>query len=54
MKAPSSPTKMPIQGDTSRCSLGSNDMKIKVAFQYMLITLKLNFCFDINRTKGTT
>ena len=31
-----------IQG-TSRCSVGSVDMKTKVAFQYKLLILKHNF-----------
>ena len=42
-----------IQGDTSHCSLGSVDVKTKVAFQYKEHILKRNFCFHVNRTKGT-
>ena len=26
------------------------NIKTKVAFQYMLLILKLNFCFDVNNT----
>ena len=45
---------MVIQGDLSGCSLGFVDIKIKVAFQYMLLTIKRNFCFDVENTLGTT
>ena len=39
-----------IQGDTSGCSLGFVEVKTKVAFQYMLLILKRDFCFDVNNT----
>ena len=43
-----------VQGDTSRCSLGSFDMKTKVVFQYMLRLLEHCFWFVVNRTNRTT
>ena len=40
-----------VQGDTSGCSLGLVDIKIKVVFY---VVLKQNFCFDVNRTLNTS
>ena len=37
-----------IKGDHSGCCLGLVDIKTKLTFQYMLIILKRNFCFDVN------
>ena len=39
-----------VQGDHSGCSLGCVDIKTKVPFQYVVLTLKQNFCFDVNNT----
>ena len=43
-----------IQGDTSGSSQPPVDIKTKVVFQHMLLILKRNFCFDVNRRLGTT
>ena len=43
-----------VQGDPTGCFPVFVDIKTKVAFQYMLLTLKRNFCFDVNNTWGTT
>ena len=42
----------PIQGDTSSCSLGLVDTKAE--FYYMLLALKHNFCFGVNKTWRTS
>ena len=42
-----------IQGDPSSCSQPPVDIKTKVAFQYMLLILKHNFCCDVNSRLGT-
>ena len=39
-----------VQGDTSGCSAGVVNIKIRVAFWYMRLILKLNFCFVVNKT----
>ena len=41
-----------IQGDTSRCSFGSVDIKSKVALWYKEHMLKHNFCFHVITPKG--
>ena len=43
-----------IQGDPSGSSQPPVDIKWKVAFQYMLLIQKCNFCFNVNRRLGTT
>ena len=39
-----------LQVDYSGCLLGLVDIKTKVAFWYMLLILKHNFCLDVNNT----
>ena len=39
-----------VQVDHSDCSLGLIDIKTKVAFQYMLLIIKHNFCFEVSTT----
>ena len=41
-----------VQGDPSGWSQPPVDMETNVAFQYMLLVLKRNFCFDVNRSLG--
>ena len=43
-----------LQGDPSGSSQPPVDIKTKVAFQYMLLILIHNFCFDVNRRLETT
>ena len=43
-----------LQGDTSGCLKPPVDSTTKVAFQYMGLILKRNFCFDVNRRLETT
>ena len=43
-----------VQGDTSDSSKPHVDINTKLAFQYKLLILKRNFCFDVNRRFGTT
>ena len=43
-----------IQGDHSGSFQPPVDIKMNVAFQNMLLILKRNFCFDVNRRLGTT
>ena len=43
-----------IQDDPSGWSKPPVDIKTNVAFQYMLLKLKRNFCFDVNRRLGPT
>ena len=42
-----------LQGDPSSWSQPPVDIETKVALLYMLLTLKHNFCFDVNDTSGT-
>ena len=42
-----------LQGDHSGCSLCLVGFKTKVVFQYMLLIVKLNFCFYVNNTYGS-
>ena len=37
-----------LHTDPSGCSLGLVDMKIKVAFQHMLLILRCNICSGVN------
>ena len=39
-----------VQGDHSGCSLGLVDIKTEAEFQYMILILKHNFCFNVNNT----
>ena len=41
-----------VQGDHSRCSQPPVDTKPKVAFHYMGLILKQNFCFDVRGRLG--
>ena len=43
-----------LQGDHSGCVKPPIDTKTKVAFQYMVLILKRNFCFDVNGRFDTT
>ena len=43
-----------VQGDTSGGFQPTVDIRTKVAFQYMLLILKHNFCFYVNMRLGTT
>ena len=43
-----------IQGDTTGSSQPPVDIKTNGVFQYMLLILKHNFCFDVSRRLGTT
>ena len=43
-----------VQGDHSGCVKPPVDTKTKVAFKYMGLIPKRNFCFDVNRRFGTT
>ena len=43
-----------LQGSPSGSSEPPVDIKTKVAFQSMVITLIRNFCFDVNMRLGTT
>ena len=43
-----------LQGDYSGSSQTPVDIKMKVAYQYMLLKVKHNFCLDVNRRLGTT
>ena len=43
-----------LQGDQAACSKPPVDTKAQVAFQYMSVILKRNFCFDGNGRFGTS
>ena len=43
-----------LQGDHSGCAKPPVDIKTKVAFEYLGLILKRNFCFDIYRRFVTT
>ena len=43
-----------LQGDTSGSVQPLVDIKTNVAFKYMLLILKQNFCFDVNGRFGTS
>ena len=44
----------PIHGDHSGCFKAPVDTKTNVGFLYMLLILKWNFCFGVNRRVETT
>ena len=43
-----------IQGDHSGCDKPPVDFKTKVAFQYMGLIIKQNFCYEVNGRFDTT
>ena len=43
-----------VQGDHSGCDKPPVDIKAKVLFEYMGLTLKRNFCCDVSRRFVTT
>ena len=46
------PLKATVQGDPSGSSQPPVDIKTKVAFQYMIVIPKHNFCFNVNWRLG--